>query len=27
VKVFVPRDTPVIPSVSSVWHAADWHER
>ncbi len=26
-KVFVPRDQPLIPSVSSVWHAADWHER
>jgi len=27
VKVFVPRDVPVVPSVSAVWKAADWHER
>ncbi|HVS71906.1 MAG TPA: NADH-quinone oxidoreductase subunit C [Phycisphaerae bacterium] len=27
VKVFVPREKPVIPSVAAVWRAADWHER
>jgi NADH-quinone oxidoreductase subunit C len=27
VKVFVARDQAVIPSVSEVWRAADWHER
>jgi NADH-quinone oxidoreductase subunit C len=27
VKVFVPRDQPVIPSIVEIWHAADWHER
>jgi NADH-quinone oxidoreductase subunit C len=27
VKVFVPRDKPVAPSVAHVWRAADWHER
>jgi NADH-quinone oxidoreductase subunit C len=26
-KVFVPRDNPVAPSVAEIWHAADWHER
>lgn len=26
-KVSVPRNKPVIPSVSSVWITADWHER
>lgn len=27
VKVFVPREKPEIPSIASVWAAADWHER
>lgn len=27
VKVFVPRDNPVIPSTADIWRAADWHER
>lgn len=27
VKVFVDRDRPVIPSVSDLWPAAEWHER
>lgn len=27
VKVFVPRDRAVIPSVADLWPAADWHER
>ncbi len=27
VRVVTERDTPVIPSVSSVWPAANWHER
>jgi len=27
VKVKVPRENPVIPSVTSLWPAADWHER
>lgn len=27
VKVRVPRDQPVLPSVAAVWPAADWHER
>jgi NADH-quinone oxidoreductase subunit C len=27
VRVVVDRDDPVIPSVASVWPAADWHER
>lgn len=26
-KVDTPRDNPVIPSVESVWKAAEWHER
>ena len=26
-KVFVPRDNPHIPSVYSIWKAADWQER
>ena len=26
-KVDVPRDTPSLPSVESVWKAANWHER
>lgn len=27
VKVFVDRTNPVIPTVSDLWPAADWHER
>ncbi len=27
VRVEVPRDAPVIPSVAALWPAADWHER
>ena len=27
IKVFTPRDTPSIPSVTDLWSAADWHER
>lgn len=27
VKVFCPRDNPVVPSVTDLWPAADWHER
>lgn len=27
VKVYVPRQNPVIPSVADLWPAADWHER
>lgn len=27
IKIFVPRDKPLIPSVAHVWRAADWHER
>lgn len=27
VHVRVPRDNPHVPSVASVWPAADWHER
>ena len=27
VKVFCPRDNPSVPSVASLWPAADWHER
>ena len=26
-KVDAPRDNPVVPSVQSVWKAANWHER
>jgi NADH-quinone oxidoreductase subunit C len=26
-KVDAPRDTPIVPSVESVWKAANWHER
>jgi NADH-quinone oxidoreductase subunit C len=26
-RVLVPRDNPVIPSVENVWRTADWHER
>lgn len=27
IKANVPRDNPVLPSVESVWKAANWHER
>lgn len=27
IKVFVPRDNPVVPSVYWIWKAADWQER
>jgi len=27
VKVFVPRDNPLIPSIAHIWRAAEWHER
>jgi len=27
VRVVADRDNPVIPSVASIWPAADWHER
>jgi NADH-quinone oxidoreductase subunit C len=27
VKVYLPRDKPVLPSVCDLWPAADWHER
>ncbi|NER84221.1 MAG: NAD(P)H-quinone oxidoreductase subunit J [Leptolyngbya sp. SIO1D8] len=27
VKVFLPRDKPVVPSVYWIWKAADWQER
>lgn len=27
IKVRVPEDDPVVPSVTPVWRAADWHER
>lgn len=27
IKVYVPRDTPKIPSVYWIWKAADWQER
>jgi NADH-quinone oxidoreductase subunit C len=27
VKVELPKDNPVIPSVELVWRSADWHER
>jgi NADH-quinone oxidoreductase subunit C len=27
VRVLVPRDNPVIPSVENVWRTSDWHER
>lgn len=26
-KVMVPREKPVVPSVAQVWRTADWHER
>ncbi len=26
-KVVVPRENPVVPSVSHLWKTADWHER
>jgi NADH-quinone oxidoreductase subunit C len=26
-KVSAPRENPIIPTVSSVWRCADWHER
>jgi len=26
-KCYLPRENPVVPSVASVWRAADWHER
>ncbi|OGP59738.1 MAG: hypothetical protein A2V67_03025 [Deltaproteobacteria bacterium RBG_13_61_14] len=26
-KVNAPRDNPVVPTVSGIWPAADWHER
>lgn len=27
VRVLVPRENPVIPTVEDVWRTADWHER
>ncbi len=27
VKVYVPRENPIIPSVTPFWRTADWHER
>lgn len=27
IKVFLPRDNPVVPSVYWIWKAADWQER
>jgi len=27
IKVKVPREEPVVPSVCSLWRTADWHER
>lgn len=27
IKVFLPRDKPVVPSVYWIWRAADWQER
>ncbi len=27
VKVFVPHDAPLLPSVAAIWRSADWHER
>lgn len=27
VRVLVPRDNPVIPTVEDIWRTADWHER
>jgi NADH-quinone oxidoreductase subunit C len=27
IKVLIDRDSPNIPSVSSIWKTADWHER
>jgi len=27
VKVYVPRDSPAVPSVTSVWKSAGWHDR
>jgi len=26
-KVVIPRESPVIPTVSEIWKSADWHER
>jgi NADH-quinone oxidoreductase subunit C len=26
-KVFVPKENPVVPTVELVWRTADWHER
>ena len=26
-RVTVPRDNPVVPSVAHIWRTADWHER
>ena len=27
IKVIIPKENPVLPTVSDVWSAADWHER
>jgi NADH-quinone oxidoreductase subunit C len=27
VRVFIPREEPVLPSISAIFPAADWHER
>lgn len=27
IKVIIPKSNPVLPTVSDVWAAADWHER
>lgn len=26
-KVVIPREQPIVPSVSGIWRTADWHER
>lgn len=26
-KVLLPRENPIVPSVERIWRAADWHER
>jgi len=27
IKVLVPKDNPIVPTIENVWRTADWHER
>ena len=27
IKVIIPKDNPLVPTVENIWRTADWHER